>query len=494
MAAADPDPAPSRPPAHPVLPAPPGRRRRRPGDRVPHARVAVVVGLVTLGVAGCSGPSSPAEPSSPGAVTASPGASAVALPDDAAGRQARWVLDQLAPGAQPSEADVSERFGAEFVASVPPARLLEIVDGLRAAGPWTATEVRSSSSGVAVRLAGPDGDLLMELGVDAAGRVAGLLFSEPAPPRDPAASWEDLLEEVRELPAQTSFLVAAVQDGACVPVAGTPAGSAPDAALPIGSMVKLYVLGAVVDAVGRGDLTWDTELTVTHAVRSLPSGELQDAPTGTVVTVRESAEKMIAISDNTATDLLVQAVGRDRVEAAVADMGHSDPGALVPLPTTRELFWLGWGGGAQLRERWREADTAGRRAILSELPEGPLRVDTAALPSTAVWPDGVDWTATATDLCAAHVALAERAGTPHGAPVTDVLTANPGIEVDPARWPSVAFKGGSSTGTMGGSWAARDADGDLTVVVLQTAAEEVADAVAAGTMVGIAQDAFRLVD
>ncbi|WNB85114.1 serine hydrolase [Cellulomonas sp. ATA003] len=259
-------------------------------------------------------------------------------------------------------------------------------------------------------------------------------------------------------------------------------------------MVKLYVLGAVVDAVGRGDLTWDTELTVTHEVRSLPSGELQDAPTGTVVTVREAAQGMIAISDNTATDLLVAAVGRDRVEAAVADMGHSDPSALQPLATTRELFWLGWGGGAELRERWRDAGTAERRAILEEMPEGPLRVDTAALPSTVVWTDGVDWTATATDLCAAHVALAERAGTPHGEPVTDILTTNPGLEVDRARWESVAFKGGSSTGTMGGSWAARGADGELTVVVLQTAAEEVQDVVAAATMVGIAGDALRLVE
>ena len=464
-------------------------RRRRPVGRT---RRALAVGLVTLGVAACSGSPSPADPTSPGPATGTPEAAAVTLPDDAAGRQARWVLDQLEQGARPSAAEVTERFATEFTASVPPEQLLEILDGLRAVGPWTATEVQSASSGVAVRLAASQGELLMELGVDPSGQVVGLLFSEPPPPRDPAASWESLVDEVRELPAQTSFLVATVDDGRCVPVAGTPAGSAPDAPLPIGSMVKLYVLGAVVDAVGRGDLGWDTQLTVTHAVRSLPSGELQDAPTGTVVTVREAAEKMIAISDNTAMDLLVDAVGRDRVEAAVADMGHSDPAALVPLPTTRELFWLGWGGGPELRARWREADAAGRRAILAELPEGPLRIDTAGLPSTVVWPDGIDWTATASDLCAAHVALAQRATTAHGAPVTEILTANPGAEVDPARWPSVAFKGGSSTGTMGGSWAARDADGDLTVVVLQTAAEDVADAVAAETMVGIAGDALRL--
>lgn len=250
----------------------------------------------------------------------------------------------------------------------------------------------------------------------------------------------------------------------------------------------------------------DDELTVTDDLRSLPSGQLQDAPTGAKVTVREAAQGMIEISDNTATDLLIDAVGRQAVEQALASMGHDDSASNTPLPSTRELFALGWGGGDERRAAWRDADPAERRGLLADLPGGVLQLDLTTIQQTVVWPFDVNWFATGADLCAAHVALYERAATAAGEPVREILAANAGIARDPQApgavtpdvWPYVAFKGGSSTGTMGGSWYAKrtadDADGGPTrvVVVLQTASRTAQDTVPAPTLVGIAQDALRL--
>lgn len=455
-------------------------------------RTGLLVALV-LAVTACSaepgadaGPTTPPPPS-----PATP--DAVEMPDTPVGRQADWVLGELGTDATTTPDEAAERFSADFLAAAPVETLLPVFDQLRAAAPWTPIDLEGTDEAVRVVLTSSAQDLAMDLAVDADGRISTLFFSEPPPPHDPATSWEGLVEDVEELGASTSLLVADVSaDGQCVPREGMPAGSSADEPLPVGSMVKLYVLGAVVDAVGRGELAWTTPLTVTDDVRSLPSGRLQDEPAGTQVTVREAAELMISISDNTATDLLVHAVGRETVERAVGEMAHHDPDALAPLATTRELFWLGWGGGPGLRERWAAADEAGRRAILAEAPAGPLAVDVASMGTTVVWPSGVDWFATASDLCAAHVALAERARTPHGEPVTQIMSANPGIEVDGEQWPYVAFKGGSSVATMGGSWYAEDEDGDAVVVVLQTAATDVADAVPAPTLVHVAEDALRL--
>ncbi len=465
----------------------------------PHGRAgaargtALLVGAA-LAVTGCTSSPEPADPSpTTTAAEPTPTPEVVSLPQTPAGVAAAWVLEQLAPGAQTTVEDVSARLTEQALASAPAEQVLTVLEQLRTGAPWTPVEVEESDAGLAVRLSSATGDLLMQVAVVGDGRMDGLLFSEPPPDREPAASWEDLVDEVVGLEARTSLLVAAVDDdGACRPLEGMPAGSAPDESLPIGSMVKLYVLGAVVDAVEAGTLTWETPVTVTDELRSLPSGQLQDAPAGTAVTVREAAELMISISDNTATDLLIDAVGREAVEAAVVDMGHDEPAALSPLATTREFFWLGWGGEPEVRERWRDADAAERRQILAEVPAGAPQVDLATFPTTVVWTSGVDWFATASDLCAAQVALAQRAGTPAGEPVTGIMQANPGAEVDPAQWPSVSFKGGSSVGTMGGSWYAQDADGDVVVVVLQTAAEDAADGVAAGTLAGIAGDALRL--
>jgi len=54
----------------------------------------------------------------------------------------------------------------------------------------------------------------------------------------------------------------------------------------------------------------------------------------------ELANRMISISDNTATDHLLLTVGREAVESIQAAMGHSAPGLNAPFITTRELFVL----------------------------------------------------------------------------------------------------------------------------------------------------------
>ncbi len=48
---------------------------------------------------------------------------------------------------------------------------------------------------------------------------------------------------------------------------------------------------------------------VTDESKSLPSGVTQDNLAGMVLMVEELAERVISISDNTATDLLIQLVG-----------------------------------------------------------------------------------------------------------------------------------------------------------------------------------------
>ncbi|WP_161784059.1 Cpe/LpqF family protein [Cellulomonas carbonis] len=455
--------------------------------------LAVLTALTACSTGGARGPTPPATAGPTSTDTSTGTAAPAELPDDDAGHQAAWVVERLADADDPAVVDVEARFTDGFLAEVPAARLVEVLASIRAAGPWTPVSVDGGAQGLVVRLAGPQDDLDMQLAVDAEGRIAGLLFTPAAPPRDPASSWGDLTGEVEALPGSTSLLVARVEGGRCVPLDGMPAGSAAGESLPIGSIVKLYVLGAVVDAVEAGRLTWDRELTLTDELRSLPSGRLQDEPAGTVLTVEEAARDMIAISDNTATDLLVDALGRDAVERALADLGHADPARNVPLATTRELFHVGWGGGEDLRTRWRGADPSGRAAILAGLPAGPPELDPQEMAGVAAWTDDVDWFATAADLCAAHAALAERASTDAGAPLREVLSANPGVAVDDAAWSHVAFKGGSSVGTMAGAWYAEPADGgDPVVVVLQSAVAVPAQALPAETLVGIAEDALAL--
>jgi beta-lactamase class A len=80
-------------------------------------------------------------------------------------------------------------------------------------------------------------------------------------------------------------------------------------------MFKLFVLGALAHQIATGRVSWNQPLTVTAPLKSLPSGQLQDEPDGTQISVRDTAARMISVSDNTAANMLINLVGRSAVQA-----------------------------------------------------------------------------------------------------------------------------------------------------------------------------------
>lgn len=259
-----------------------------------------------------------------------------------------------------------------------------------------------------------------------------------------------------------------------------------DEPAPLGSVFKLFVLLATAEAVGSSELTWDDALVLTDADRSLPSGRLQDQPTRTEVSVRDAAQEMIAISDNTATDLLIRRIGRERIEAAFASIGGQGN---VPWLTTKDFFTLGWGDSA-VSGQWRDADDAERRRILESLDSAPLSVDAASVTSP-VWNIGVDWFATPTTVAAAHRALLDTGDET----VRTILSKNPGIgaDLDRALLPYLGFKGGSAPGVLAASWSGETAEGERVTVVIQLRGDDPAAITGAQHEVfGLGADALRL--
>src|SRR5205085_7243909 len=91
----------------------------------------------------------------------------------------------------------------------------------------------------------------------------------------------------------------------------------PDTALAVGSAFKLGVLKALKDQIDAGTRKWSDVVELQASDISLPSGTLQIWPVGSPFTLHTLAGLMISISDNTAADMLLKLVGRDKVEAAL---------------------------------------------------------------------------------------------------------------------------------------------------------------------------------
>lgn len=470
---------------------------------------ALAIGAV-VGVAGCSddGGESAAEPggdSAPStATTAEPDESAqtgpdvdapvpdgavidlgdgVEIPQGQAGEQLRWVLETLNTPNSPTLSDAEARFAPSFLEVVSVEELPGVFDQIRSQAPLLVTAISGESRTWSATVSGEQ-PLILDLSVGSDGLMDGLtLRPDPLADRPPAEDFGQIDAELSKVADEHHLLAARVMDGACVPVFETDA----DESAPIGSAFKVYVLGALVDAVDRGDLAWDDDLTITDAVKSLPSGTLQEEPDGTTVTAQEAATAMMSISDNTATDMLIGAIGVDQVEAVYADMGIQDPEGLTPLLTTKQLFQLGWGADGNARARWSSADTQQQRAILADLAPGVEGVDPATVTSPR-WREGIDYFATANELCAAHIALQQRAGTPAGEPVRDILSANPGLPSAAEQFDYLGFKGGSAPGQLTLTWYGEVGDTDM-VTVIQVAGDSPIDP---NVVLGPASDTLHL--
>ena len=277
----------------------------------------------------------------------------------------------------------------------------------------------------------------------------------------PVRSWADVDAALSKSGARYSYRVSKIVNGRCEQLAGSNTAES----LPLASIFKLYVLYAVAEAVKTGTVSWDDQLTITDEGKTVGSSAFDHMPAGSLISVRTAAGKMIANSDNMATDLLINRVGTQAVERALADAGHHDPASMTPFPTMHELFSIGW-GEPDLRERWKNADPHGRAQLLQEVSARHYEPDPTRTHSPAS-AYGAEWYGSAEDICRVHAAL-QNGATGAAAPVKDIMSAIPGIDLDPAEWPYIGAKAGNLPGELTFSWYAVDRTGQPWVVSLQT--------------------------
>ena len=317
---------------------------------------------------------------------------------------------------------------------------------------WSASScsrIQASELSTVVAIVSADGAVpraQILLTVDSRGLISVLRIS-PANTGPTPATWADVDAALHLVAPQVRLLVADVSNGSCQPVHSID----PATAAPLGSAFKLYVLDALGNAVAAGKVGWNQPLTVTAQFKGLPPGDLQNEPDGTQISVLDTAAKMISVSDNTATDMLINLVGRSAVEAALTATGMASPALDRPFLTTREIFILKLDQWPALAKRYSAADEPHRRALLAGT------VDRAPLPPVAAagaWTtprdiNSLEYFASASDICRAYASLAALARRPGLSPIGQVISLNDdGLQLDPAQWKTTWFKGGSEPGVL----------------------------------------------
>jgi beta-lactamase class A len=358
---------------------------------------------------------------------------------------AQGIADVLA-GKRPA----AEVFSPEFLAAVPPEKLkaltaqiaaqfgpLEGLAGVKPAGP--ASGVVSLKFGRAV-YSGP-----FALGAD--DKVVNLLLNDYRMTGDDRAAIE---RDIAALPGVSSALYAPL-DG------GTPALAVnADRQLALGSAFKLYVLSALARQVEQGTRKWADVVRI-DALRSLPSGQMQDWPPDAPVTLLTLATMMISISDNTATDQLIHILGRDALAAEMRASGNAAPERSLPFLTTRELFALkaDAASGAKYAAMGETDQAVAAEALAQEIARDPAHVAAPAFTAPEMI-DSIEWFASPEDLrrvLARIVALKDPTA-------RQILAVSPSMAA-PRRqaFAYVGFKGGSEPGVLNFSWLLQKRDG-----------------------------------
>lgn len=356
--------------------------------------------------------------------------------------RAREVLGVLR-----GEVPAGQVFSEAFLAAVPPAQLKALMAQL--------TSQFGAFQGIeTIEPAGPnDAKLSLRLEraiakgsitLDAQGRVAGFLIDQIEPVNDSVAA---ITADLAALPGAVNAWFGPL-DG------GTPRlAIAPERSLALGSTFKLFVLAALDRAVAAGTHRWDG--VVPLSVKSYPSGLAQGWPKGAPVTLHSLATLMLQISDNTATDQLMQVLGRESVEAEFrATGGEATP--TLPFLTTREMFVIKT--DPALRARYSAADERSRRTLLATLParDPPLESVAAAFSGAPMAIDSIEWFASPQSLAR----LLARFARPESQAARSILGAAKGMDAkSAAKWSYVGFKGGSEPGVINLTWLLEDRAG-----------------------------------
>jgi beta-lactamase class A len=378
------------------------------------------------------------------------------IPDTQVGQQLRWLLT-AANHLPISDVAFSEHFAVAFRDQISAAQLNATLAGLFGTTGLKLVRITQASSAALAGVVQGSTQLQLNINVDAGGEINGLRFSSAN--REPA-TWADLDRQLARIAPTVSFVAAEVTGGGDCRLRHALHATA---SRPLGSLFKLYVLGALVNQILGGRVSWTQPVVIQDRLKSLPSGVLQDAPAGTTITVEQTAREMISISDNTAADHLLALVGRSAVQAQLRQWSQHAK-LDTPFLSTRELAILKYVDYPTLAAHYLRLSPTQREAYLNttidQIPLSQIRL--AGEPREV---DTIEWNASATDLCQAFGHLSQLSQQAGLAPLGQLFELNSGgIQLDPATWSTVWFKGGSEPGVLALGYLARTRSGRTFVV------------------------------
>lgn len=219
--------------------------------------------------------------------------------------------------------------------------------------------------------------------------------------------------------------------------------------IPLASSFKLYVIGALNEFISSGHAEWETTYPITKEWKSLPSGIMHKWEDGKKVSLYEYAHLMIRISDNTATDHLLNIIGENKILEQLKIMENKYFFNNTPFLKTYEMFKLKWALPKEKIREYIDTGVSGKKDILeNEIQKLDLKtVGTNGISmNTPSFIDEIEWFGSTNGICRGLRYLENL----KDKRIFDILSKSvPFLKMDEkSHWGYAGFKGGSEPGVL----------------------------------------------
>jgi hypothetical protein len=269
------------------------------------------------------------------------------LPDEPAANQLQWILDQLALS-DTSLADINAHFSPSWLGSIDAQQTRDFIDAVRTDYPdaiitdlvaltamhafaFIEGQDASANTGtILIEVSYTGSQLITAFGVNA--HNGNLQY-----PEDMNLDLNQAINKFTTLAADTGLLIAWINDN---DECQTIAAHQPDTLRATGSLFKPWVLGGLADEIDAGNLSATDDVEFVASERVFNDTLVNREPFGTMFKLGDLAGMMLGNSDNTATDLVHETVGRGLIDAYIDGSGVNDATVLKPILSVNEQFHL----------------------------------------------------------------------------------------------------------------------------------------------------------
>lgn len=337
-----------------------------------------------------------------------------------------------------------EHFSKRFVEAIPNTYFRSIVgESIEVTGKCQESQkVTETAKGGKYRFVSHSGNyLVVSFGFDNEGLINDFRIIDVVLPSMVINSWNDAISRLNTFDGNTALTITHLD--------GSSREFRSNEMQPLGSGFKLYILGALADAITQGTLHWQDQFPITEKWKSLPSGIMQTWPNGKTVSLYDYAEHMIAISDNTATDHLLNIVGRKHVEDQVTLLKNDFIRENTPFLSTAEMFKLKWAAQVDMINTFIKGTADERRIIINEnVAETALdKVGSNGVSmEKPAYIREIEWFGSTNNLCSAMRGLRDK----NSPEVMKVLSQSvPFVDINAtSHWKYGGYKGGSEPGVL----------------------------------------------